>query len=273
MRIVGVPPSGGLQPYAPTSVSATAGDGQATISFTAPTWFGKNLVASSYTATSSPGGITGSGVTSGFNVTGLTNGTAYTFTVKTNTSYGVSSVASAASNSVTPVTPSSFESIATATGTGSSGTITFSSIPQTYKTLQLRLNVFGDAAGNAIYLRFNNDSALNYPTHYMFGDGSTATAGGSTAANGTSGMYIGDLGTGVSSTYATVGIVDIIDYASTSKNKTMKNLGGINQNSSGSVDLISGLWLSTSAVNRLDVILSGGNFTTNTTVALYGIKG
>ena len=86
----------------PTSVSATAGNGQATVSFTLPVYDGKGTAT--FVATSSPGGFTASGSSSPLTVTGLSNGTAYTFTVTTISGYGVSTVSSA-STSVTPVTP------------------------------------------------------------------------------------------------------------------------------------------------------------------------
>lgn len=268
MRIVGVPPSGGLQPYAPTSVSATAGDGQATISFTAPTWFGKNLVASSYTATSSPGGITGSGVTSGFNVTGLTNGTAYTFTVKTNTSYGVSSVASAASNSVTPVTPSSFESIATYTPT--SGTsITFSSIPSTYKHLQIRWTSNTAGSNGTIGMQFNGDTGTNYVWHGLYADGVGANANSATAN-----AYIRAGESRAESNISGVAIIDIIDYASTSKNKVTRQFSGYDTNTaSAQIALRSGLWLNTAAVSSITLYTVTAAAFTNGSFALYGIKG
>ncbi len=86
----------------PTSVSATAGNAQATVSFTLPTYDGKG--DATYVATSSPGDFTASGSSSPITVTGLSNGTAYTFTVTTVTGYGVSAISSS-SGSVTPVAP------------------------------------------------------------------------------------------------------------------------------------------------------------------------
>jgi uncharacterized protein (TIGR02145 family) len=90
-------------PGAPTIGTATAGNGQASVPFTAPASDGGSAITS-YTATSNPGDITGTISQAGsgtVTVTGLTNGTAYTFTVTATNSVGTSA-ASAASNSVTP---------------------------------------------------------------------------------------------------------------------------------------------------------------------------
>jgi len=101
MPILGTVASFGLSPEAPTIGTATAGDTSATVTYTAPTWSGKTSGSVTYTATSSPGGYTGTG-SSPITVSGLSNGTSYTFTVTATTSYGVTGPASAASNSVTP---------------------------------------------------------------------------------------------------------------------------------------------------------------------------
>jgi len=90
-------------PGAPTGVSATAGSGQAIVTFTAPANDGGSAITG-YTVTSSPGNITASGASSPITVTGLTNGTAYTFTVTATNSAGTGP-ASAASNAVTPTAP------------------------------------------------------------------------------------------------------------------------------------------------------------------------
>ena len=110
-------PAASTVPGAPTSVSATAGNGQATVSFTAPASTG-GMPITSYTVTSSPGGFTASGASSPIVVTGLTNGTAYTFTVVATNVVG-SGTASAASNSVSPnAGPTSIELMAVAGGGG-----------------------------------------------------------------------------------------------------------------------------------------------------------
>ena len=86
----------------PTSVSASAGNAQATVTFTLPIYDGKETAT--YVVTSSPSGITASGASSPITVTGLSNGTSYIFTVTTISGYGVSAV-STASSAVTPVAP------------------------------------------------------------------------------------------------------------------------------------------------------------------------
>jgi hypothetical protein len=174
--------------------------------------------------------------------------------------------------------PTSFESIATATGTGSSGTITFSSIPATYQHLQLRILARGSAAsaGADLWFRLNSDTATNYAQHTLMGDGSAASAAG--IANSTS-MYANVAGSSIPAASATASamgtiIVDIHDYVSTTKNKTLRTFGGFDVNGTGGrIYLSSGLWRSTTAVNAITVNLDSGNFTTSSVVSLYGIKG
>ena len=164
-----------------------------------------------------------------------------------------------------------YESIASATGTGSSGTITFSSIPSTYASLQIRgVNI--PAGNNWFAVRFNSDTASNYAWHYLSADGSTNTV---VAGSGASKNQIDCW----SYQYpdATNGqpfIIDIHDYASTTKNKTLRMFTGRENNStSSSVDIRSGLWRSTSAITSITMFLDAGNYSTNTRFALYGIKG
>ncbi|WP_345866445.1 Ig-like domain-containing protein [Shewanella algae] len=87
-------------PGAPTSVNAVASDASATVSFSAPASTGGAAI-SSYTVTSSPGGFTASGTASPLTVSGLSNGTDYSFTVSANNTAGTGP-ASSPSNTVTP---------------------------------------------------------------------------------------------------------------------------------------------------------------------------
>lgn len=113
-------PKGLTTPGAPTSVSASPGNAQATVTFTAPVDTGGTSITS-YTVTSSPGSITGTGSASPITVTGLTNGTAYTFTVTATNAQGTGP-ASSASGSVTPESAPTF---VWATGSPSNTSMTF----------------------------------------------------------------------------------------------------------------------------------------------------
>jgi hypothetical protein len=90
-------------PGAPTIGTATPGDQQASVTFTAPSFTGGSAITG-YRVTSNPGGITGTGASSPISVTGLTNGTAYTFSVTATNTIGTGSP-SGSSNSVTPAPP------------------------------------------------------------------------------------------------------------------------------------------------------------------------
>src|SRR5581483_8001201 len=92
-------------PDAPPGVTAVAGNGQATVSWSTPASDGGSPITG-YTVTSSPGGVTadaGAGATSVV-VPGLTNGVAYNFTVLAKNAVGASDP-SAPSNAVTPKLP------------------------------------------------------------------------------------------------------------------------------------------------------------------------
>jgi hypothetical protein len=174
-----------------------------------------------------------------------------------------------------PFTPSSFESIATATGTGSSATITFSSIPSTYKHLQIR--VIGrtpDAlTTSTAFMRFNSDTGTNYAAHWLYGDGSSASATGSaTRSNVWVQLYYP--GSSYNSNIHATSIIDIHDYASTTKNKTVRTFNGVDVNASGGyVNLVSGLWMNTNAVSSITIDFNGQNISTTSVFSLYGIKG
>lgn len=165
----------------------------------------------------------------------------------------------------------SFESIATATLSSTTTNITLSSIPSTYKHLQLRILTRASNASvdRAITLRVNSDSGSNYAQHYLDGDGSTASASGS--ASTTSMLFTKTAGASATANVYGVAIVDFVDYASSSKYKTIKTFGGFDNNGAGNVILSSGLWQSTTAINSITVVNT--SFLSGSTIALYGIRG
>lgn len=178
-------------------------------------------------------------------------------------------------------TPPAFESIATATGTGSSGTITFNSISGSYQFLQIRGLMKCDDTGTdfvqTLQLTFNGDNGANYAYHVLRGDGTTAN----TNFAGSSANFI-QLRESVIASWAgqannhSAVIIDIHDYASTTKAKTVRTFFGSNNNNTSTnykVALTSGLWTSTSAITSITLKLQGNFFTNTTQFALYGIKG
>ncbi len=166
-----------------------------------------------------------------------------------------------------------FESIATVTVTGAtSASIDFTSIAGTYQHLQIRgisrTNRADD--GDEIYLQFNADTGSNYSHHNLEGNGSAASA-----SAGTSAVKISmPRNVAANSTADRFGVcvIDILDYANTNKYTTVRGLGGWDTNGSGYVNLRSGLWMNSAAITSIK-ITAIASFVTNTTFALYGIKG
>jgi hypothetical protein len=156
-------------PDTPTIGTATAGLLSASIAFTPATTGG---TASTYTATSSPGSITGTSATSPITVSGLIAGTSYTFTVRGSNSTGTGP-ASSASNSIIPADlVGAYDALASVTLDANTASITFSGIPTGYKHLQIRgigrTNRATPADMDGLLIQFNGDTGANYsdPTHY-----------------------------------------------------------------------------------------------------------
>lgn len=256
-------------PDAPTIGTATAGTESATVTYTAALTGG---TATTFTALSNPGSITGTG-SSPITVSGLTATTAYTFTIKAGNTTGDSAYSSA-SNSITALAGGAFESIATVTLSGTASTFTFTSIPSTYKHLQIRGIAMGNSTVNA-FITFNGDTGTNYSWHWMGGDGTNASTNQGSSTNQIVGFTSGFVG---SSVIAAATIMDIPDYASTNKYKTLRAFNGYdgNQSHAGYIPLTlsSGLWRNTAAITSITITVSGGyNWLANSQMALYGIKG
>jgi hypothetical protein len=168
-----------------------------------------------------------------------------------------------------------YDSIATITvGAGGASSVTFTSIPQTYKHLQIRFigrTVASDTAENA-WIRFNGDTGNNYSFHYIDGDGSAVNVGGSGSF---SRILAGRLAAANSGTNVFgASVIDILDYTNTSKNTTARTFCGIDRNGSGNLRLDSGAWFNTAAVTSIDISNgNAANYAQYSTFALYGIKG
>lgn len=152
---------------------------------------------------------------------------------------------------------------------GGVATIQFAGIPTGYKHLQIRGIAKGTVASAALLTGFNGDTASNYNNHYLEGSGSSAAAG----YNATSAIITyGTIAPTAATSVFTGTVIDILDYASTSKFKTTRTLTGYDANGSGYIDLNSGLWRSTAAITNITLSTTSGNFAEYTQYALYGIK-
>ena len=195
-----------------------------------------------------------------------------TSTLANGSAYGYRTLAAAAGTA--------FESIATATSSGSDTTITFSNIPQNYAHLQVRGLFRSDKSADTnadLYLYLNGDTSMaNYTRHYLRGTGATAISFGAVAGDN---RPVAGEAPAASSTANVFGatIIDILDYANVNKNTTVRTLHGDDQNSgttASNVYLTSSLWLNTNAVTSLTFMLQATtNFIQYSTFALYGIRG
>lgn len=166
-----------------------------------------------------------------------------------------------------PLAAGDFESISTVTvGAGGASSVSFSSIPSTFKHLQIRAIM---KASDSIYMSFNSDTTnSNYYSHWLTGQGSSASA--SSFAGRLAPVIMA--GTGASGFSAV--IWDVLDYADANKYKTVRVLTGHDQNGSGEVGLTSMLWKSTSATTQIDIApVSGSSISQYSSFALYGIRG
>ncbi len=157
-------------PGAPTNVVADEGNASATITFDAPVSNGGATITS-YTVTSSPGNFTATGSASPLTVTGLTNGTTYTFTVKA-TNSASASAASSASNSVVPTPTTIWD-----------GTAWSSGVPTTTSTVVFAGNYSTSIALSVKLLTINSNVTVS-TTSTITVTGSTFTNNG-TVSNGT----------------------------------------------------------------------------------------
>lgn len=171
--------------------------------------------------------------------------------------------------------PKTYEPIATQTIGTAVATVTFSSIPQTYTDLVFVGSTYYSASVTMV-VRFNNDSATNY---------SYTVLGGSNAAPG-SGAYSGR-NSNISSVnlvgyYATTNsnanifaptVANFMNYSNTTTYKSLLSRSFAFDNGTGTdVELFAGLWRSTAAITRVDLLTSSGNFAVGSTFTLYGVK-
>lgn len=155
----------------------------------------------------------------------------------------------------------SYVALANITLGSSASSVTFSSIPATFRDLVLVIKDLSVAPTNgSVRIRFNGDTTdANYSRVIMFGSGSTGTSGA------TNGHLFYDL-------YETQGqptLVNIMDYSATDKHKTV-----LTRWSGTDSYVVAGAhrWANTAAINTIAIVPNGFNFASTSTFALYGIR-
>ena len=156
-----------------------------------------------------------------------------------------------------------YEPIATTTLGSAAANITFSSIPATYTDLRLVLVGTGSTTLN-VNLKYNNDSSSLYSQTNLAGDGTTAESTRQTSQTFIKQMY------NLFNTTVSMLTYDVFSYAG-STNKTTLIINASDDNGSGRIVNTVGLYRSATAISRIDLTASTGNFATGTTATLYGI--
>jgi hypothetical protein len=173
-------------------------------------------------------------------------------------------------------TGSTYELISTTILGSTTSTVTFSSIPQTYKHLQLRMvarssRTYNGNAVDAVYLKPNSVDATK--AHWVIGNGSSVSSQATTDPA----LVVSVSSPATNSNVYTGAIFDLIDYTNTNKNRVIRGLSGVPVPNNGTGDIghilsSSSLYLSTAATTSLVIgciesYLAGSRF------SLYGIKG
>lgn len=176
--------------------------------------------------------------------------------------------------------PNVFESITTLTA--SSGTVAsfdFTSIPSTYKHLQLRGIVRATDGNDMPWVRINNSStSSDYMWHNLVGNGQSLSAGNGVGQGDTYFRFRPMANTNSPANSYAGFVMDILDYANTSKIKAIKIRGGHTHNllhgtqsNPAFIGISSGAYFQTSAINRITFITSA-NYAQYSSIALYGIR-
>lgn len=153
--------------------------------------------------------------------------------------------------------------LATTTLGSTASSVTFGSIPSTYRDLRLVVDVINTASSNQTNIQLNADTGANYTRVIMAGQ----AASGATSASG-SGTSIVCMGwSAPESTVRTLLTVDFLDSSATDKHKPVL----LRSNHTNEVDVVAARWASTSAITSIKLFPDSSTFAAGSTFSLYGI--
>jgi hypothetical protein len=156
-------------------------------------------------------------------------------------------------------------SLATITLGSAQATVSFSSIPATYRDLRLVCWSSSNIVSQSIGVRLNGDSGSNYSAVWALGYGTTPTSA-SGSQSGVAQALIGGF-TGASTSEASPLTFDLMDYSATDKHKS----GVARYGNTGESAMAATRWANTAAVTSLQILMTSGGFNAGSTFALYGI--
>lgn len=155
-------------------------------------------------------------------------------------------------------------------GSGGASSIDFTSIPQTYTDLVIKTSARNTSTSTTMYLEFNGSGGTAYSVRLLYGDGSAAgSTSSSSRANIKNDGGADDSGY-TASTFASSEIY-IPNY--TSSNYKSVSIDGVPENNATTtyMNMVAGLWSSTSAITSIKLTLYTGNFAQYSTATLYGV--
>ena len=167
----------------------------------------------------------------------------------------------------------SYDLLATEILTSSQSSVTFASLgtyAADYQHLQLRVvaRTLRSSTGDALLIQFNNDTGSNYARHLLSGNGSSASSEASASRSNIELFRLSGANDSTSSFGAILS--DILDPFITSKNTTLRSLGG--STGDPQISLGSGAWFNTASINTIKCFAFGGNFVAGSRFSLYGIR-
>ena len=159
-------------------------------------------------------------------------------------------------------------------GSGGSATIDFTSIPQTYTDLLLKLSVRGTAAGahgGSAQMIFNNSTASNYSFRNLRGSGSTAISG---SASSVAFIRVTNNHPTAGNTASTFGSSEVYipDYTSSRGKSTSEDNAEENNTSESYTQIVAGYWSQNNAITRITLTSEATLFSQYSTAYLYGIS-
>ena len=153
-----------------------------------------------------------------------------------------------------------YTALATVTLGSSASSVTFSSIPATYRDLILVTDIIPTSTLNRIRLRFNGDTGSNFSWVNAGGNGSATFSSSETTDH----ILIGFLGGGFRSMITT----QVMDYSATDKHTAVLSR---DSTAGEGVQMRAGRWANTAAVTSVNLTTEASSFASGTTLSLYGV--